>query len=472
MTIVPDSQRLTTSPDIQGNILAPFRCQYQTFLFLNFRHRRAAARRWLGAAAGRVSSTADVRENAQRSFLNVGLTATGLVTLHPEVAADLVRFEAFWSGPLGTRIDESGRLTTTPNLLGDVEASDPDKWQLGGLREPIDALLTIAADDRETIRDRVCREVRIAEAAGLAVVSEQAGEIRRYNGHSVEHFGFADGISQPGIRGFSEVVTNNDRLEDARRPGSPIIAAGEFVLGWPGERRPPARTPRPAPAPWMRNGSFQVFRRLCQNVTGWRENLRKFGSDPATNAAKAVGRKTDGTPLVPDPTEGQPNNFTYSQDKDGQHTPFYAHIRKMNPRDDKVFRDRSHKLLRRGLSFGDPIDEGNANAERGLLFNAYMTSIEDQFEFLQQRWANDPKFPRGTLALFHEAAGEGSEVTGLDPVIGDDAAVAQQRLGQDIADQIPDPAFGGFVTTSGSVYAFAPSRTALALLAGDTLLDR
>ena len=128
--------------------------------------------------------------------------------------------------------------------------------------------------------------------------------------------------------------------------------------------------------------------------------------------------------------------------------------------------------LRRGVSFGEPVDEGNANADRGLLFNAYMTSIEDQFEFLQQRWANDPKFPRGTLALFQEAAGEGSDVTGLDPVIGDDASVAHQRLGEDIAKKIPEPAFGGFVTTSGSVYAVAPSRTALALLAGDRLLDR
>jgi Dyp-type peroxidase family len=472
MTIVPDLQRLTTSTEIQGNILAPFRCTYQTFVFLSFGNRRAAARRWLSVTVGRVSSTADVRQNAQRTFLNLGLTATGLATLHPEVAADLVRFEAFWSGPLGIRVDESGGLTTTASLLGDVDASDPENWQVGGLREPVDALLTIAADDPETLDDRVRREVETAETATLIVLSRQDGYTRRDDGRSVEHFGFADGISQPGIRDFSDAITNNGRLEDARRPGSPVIAAGEFVLGWPGERRPPARAPWPAPAPWMRNGSFQVFRRLCQNVAGWRENLQKFGSDPEKNAAAAIGRRTDGTPLVPDRTEGEPNNFTYLEDKDGEHTPFYAHIRKMNPRDDRVFRDRSHKILRRGVSFGEPIDEHNADDERGLLFNAYMASIENQFEFLQRRWANDPEFPGGTLALFRGGAGEASLVAGLDPVIGDDATVARQRLEDKIVKQIPEPAFGGFVTTTGAVYAFAPSRSALALLAGDRLLDR
>ncbi|HEX5994323.1 MAG TPA: hypothetical protein VFY84_04190, partial [Jiangellales bacterium] len=131
MAAAPDARPLAASQEIQGNILAPFRNDYQAFLFLSFRNQRASARRWLGDAVHRVSSTADVpaaREDKriapQRSWMNLGLTATGVVTLHPEVAADLARFEAFWSGPLGTRRDESDHLTTTPALLGDVDPSD------------------------------------------------------------------------------------------------------------------------------------------------------------------------------------------------------------------------------------------------------------------------------------------------------------------------------------------------------------
>jgi Dyp-type peroxidase family len=463
--------QLTTS-QIQGNILAPFRCSHQAFLSLGFRHRQDDARRWLGDIAGRVSSTDDARTAKQKSYLNIGLTVTGLVALHPEVAADLVQFTAFWSGPLGTRHDETGELTTTAALLSDVDASDPTSWMIGGPdRPPVDALLTLAAGDSKTLRNQIAQETRKAKAHGLDVVLVEEGQVlRNERGQSVDHFGFADGISQPGVRGFSKVEEVDGRHQDAERPGSPIIAAGEFVLGYPGERRPPAPTPRPAHPSWMRDGSFQVFRRLRQDLAGWQQRtkaLSGYGSAQDEVEAKAIGRHRDGKPLVPGADPEKPNDFSYSDDQHGWYTPFYSHIRKMNPRDDRVFRDRSHKLLRRGVPFGPPVDPARSDdVERGLFFNAYMTSIEDQFEFLQRRWANDPHFPASTLARFTETAAKSRTVTGLDPVVGDDARVARQRFGKRITRDIPPPALGGFVTTTGSVYAFAPSISALKRLAG------
>jgi Dyp-type peroxidase family len=298
-------------------------------------------------------------------------------------------------------------------------------------------------------------------------VFDQRGEVLR-NGqkHSVEHFGFADGISQPGIRGFTDDDPDNVRPQETRPPSPPIIAAGEFVLGYPGERRPPARTPRPSPPPWMRNGSFQVFRRLRQDVAGWRakmETLSGWGTASEQLANRAIGRRHDGRPLAPN--AGADNAFTYQDDEDGRYTPLFAHIRKMNPRDDMVFRDRSRRLLRRGVPFGPSIDSGRPDAERGLLFNAYMASIEEQFEFLQRRWANDPQFPASTRALFQPRTGKGRQVDGLDPVIGDDPQAARRRVGKRVTRDIPPLALGGFVTTTGAVYAFAPSRPALAMLA-------
>jgi len=471
---------LADPAQIQGNILQPFDGHYQAFLFVSFGNRRAEARAWLGAAAARVDRTGDVsiaRADsgiaAGRSLMGVSLSATGLVALHPEVADALVAFEAFWKGPLGDRLDEGGRITSTAALLGDVGTSDPTSWLIGGARRPpVDALLTLAADDQETLRERVLREQWEATHAGLEVMplggTDGDGPLAQYgsvlhnaDGKRIEHFGFVDGISQPGIRG----------VHDAAR-GSPIIAASEFMLGFSGERRPQTLGPRPMPAPWMRGGSFQVFRRLRQDVAGWWHKMDKLSdqdSAPEDVAAKAVGRRLDGTPLAPNANSDDLNDFTYQGDEDGTHTPLYAHIRKMNPRCNDVFRERGHKLLRRGLPFGPPMDRRKPDDnERGLLFNAYMASIEDQFEFLQRCWANDPRFPSSTFAKSNPKPGPAAgRADGLDPVIGYSADAAYRRHGATAVQGVPPLAFGGFVTTTGAVYAFAPSRTALHLLAGD-----
>jgi Dyp-type peroxidase family len=470
-----DSRPFASSEEIQGNILAPFRCDHQAFVFLNFHHQRDGARRWLADVTGRVSTTKDAGGAKEPPHRSVGLTATGMVVLHPEVAADLVQFAAFWSGPLGSRLDDSGDLTTTAALLSDVDAGDPTSWLVGGPDGiPVDALLIVAAEDAASLRAEVDDEQRNAERFNLKVVRvEQGTVLRRKDRQSIDHFGFADGISQPGVRGYSTAVEVDGLLQDEKRPGSPIIATGEFILGYPGERRPPSRTPRPAPAPWMRDGSFQVFRRLRQDVTGWRErmaSLSGYGIATEDVEARAIGRRPDGRPLVPGADLERPNAFGYSEDEQGWYTPFYAHIRKMNPRNDRVFRDRSHKILRRGVPFERSDPDRPDNVERGLLFNAYMASIEDQFEFLQRRWANDPHFPGSALARFQQPAGTGPTVNGLDPVVGDDATVARRRFGKRIAREIPPPALGGFVTTTGAVYAFTPSMAALKLLAGEATL--
>lgn len=478
VAVSPHASPLADVEQIQGNILLPFRGSHQAFLFLSFASDRAGARRWLGDAAGRVSGTQATdaaREGSglapEQTLLNIGLTATGLVLLHGEVAADLAPHVAFWSGPLGARHDESGRTTTTAALLGDVGASDPRTWVIGGpRRRAVDALLTIAAEDEPALRAAVDREIASATEAGLTVVPvgdqpvQWGAVLRNAEGHRIEHFGFADGVSQPGIRGFTE--------PGATRPGSAEIAAGEFILGCPGERRPPARAARPPVAPWMRGGSFQVFRRLRQDPAGFWARMAALSSEaghggPEDAAARALGRRLDGTPLatVPDPAE--PNLFDYRDDEAGAKTALFAHIRKMNPRSDEIFRDRTHKMLRRGIPYGPPFDrDAPDDADRGLIFNAYLACIEDQFEYLQRNWANDAEFPSGTVARYRGNA-RPSEVDGLDPILGDDEETAAKRLPADVVSQIPPAAFGGFVTTTGAVYAFAPSRPALLVLAGD-----
>ncbi|MFC7534234.1 Dyp-type peroxidase [Actinoplanes sp. GCM10030250] len=474
---------LADPQQIQGNILQPFDGCHQAFLFLSFGGRRTEARVWLGEAATRIDCTGDVtaardgtRIPAGRCLMSVSLTATGLITMHPEVSADLARFEAFRKGPLGNRLDDSGRITSTPALMGDVGNSDPTSWLIGGPRRPpVDAMLIIAADDDESLHERVRQEQLWATGAGLQIMPiagmDGAGPLVQYGsvvrnaaGNPIEHFGFVEGISNPAVRGA-----------DGAAAGSPAIGIGEFVLGFEGERRPLSLGHRPTPAPWMRGGSFHVFRRLRQDVAGWWDKMEKLSDADSTAediAAKAVGRSPDGAPLAKDANPDDLNDFTYDGDEHGIHTPLYAHIRKMNPRRNDMFRERSHKLLRRGIPFGPPMDRSNPdNHDRGMLFNAYMASIEDQFEFLQRCWANDPEFPSSTIAKFDTDSGAAAgRVDGMDPVIGYSADAAHRRHGAAVRG-VPPLAFGGFVTTTGSVYAFAPSRVALCLLASDLPLD-
>ncbi|MCO8274955.1 Dyp-type peroxidase [Actinoplanes sp. TRM 88003] len=471
----PADSPLARPDQIQGNILRPFGGGHQAFLALSFANNQPGARRWLAELATRVAGTDDVPARAPRgetrlapgqTLLNVGLTAPGLVVLHPETAGRLAAFEAFWAGPLGPRLDDANRLTTTPALIGDTGRNDPLNWEVGGRGPTVDALLTIAAGDEQTLTDAVRRELDGAAAEGLKELHTQVGVVHRdpVGHHRIEHFGFADGISQPAVRGFPD----SEALF-----GSPVIAAGEFIVGCPGERRPPSWKPKPAAPKWMRGGSFQVYRRLVQDVPGWWDHMAELaapGETPQDAAARALGRRLDGKPLAkPDAARGEENDFDFTDDPDGTKTPHYAHIRKVNPREDVVFRDRNHKMLRRGLPFGPLYDpEKPTDEPRGIIFNSYLTSIEEQFEFVQRRWANYARFPSETLEQYGRLTPtDPPRVDGLDPVLGDSAEDAGKRLAAPIAKNIPKPAYGGFVTTTGSVYAFAPSRPTLHQLAGD-----
>jgi Dyp-type peroxidase family len=482
---------------VQGNILAGFNKAHQVFLFLSFGRpwrdqAQANARRWLAelshpagdhiATTRQVADFKDDLRNERRRlngrhpphlrsvWANVSLTYSGLLTLHPELQPDLDRYPAFRSGPAGPRKDENGATTTTAALLGDIGHSHPDHWVIGRSGRKPHALLTIAADREDELLARLEEERARARRSGLRVLREEMGQALTGRRHGTEHFGFKDGISQPGIRGFTRSVVRRRRMEDADHPGSPIIASGEFLLGRVRERRADGSAHPPAPW-WMWDGSFQVFRRLTQDVPGWHAEMKRLRPPSLTAkelAAKVVGRRLDGRPLEPGRRLGD-NDFDYDSDPAGYGTPRFAHVRKMNPRSDRVFGDRTHRILRRGITFGPPYDParsptGGAPVERGLLFNAFMACIEEQFEFLQRSWANDPRFPSVPLDT---NAPEEATVDGADPVVGAGTDPCVLHL-----DGRPDQRldFGRFVHTTGAVYAFAPSILTLRRLARGELL--
>lgn len=482
---------LRTSEEIQGNILAGFRKDFQTMIFLRFPD-APRGRSYLLELLPRIAKTSEVTAFNERfsqarqqsggndpsmkaTWINVALTSAGLLKLAPEVRDDLQNFAAFIEGP-----------AAHAQALGDTGLSAPERWVVGGPRQQaVDVLLTVAADDPNDLLVQLDKQRALATRHGLLTIFEQRGETLPGDRAGHEHFGFKDGISQPGVRGYDTPDPRNPNQVKGH-PGSDLIQPGEFVLGYPRQGNPSGDPTRPAPpdeprphAPWMKDGSFQVFRRLQQDVPGfWAQVTRRVQSLPSDDpmredllAAKLVGRWRSGTPLVFAPEDDnrdprnprQDNDFDYVEDQQGHQCPHFAHIRKMYPRDDQSFGDERRRIMRRGIPFGLPFDPAagrghGVDAQRGLLFMAFMSDIGEQFEFLQSAWANDVNFPFNTAT------------PGPDPIIGD----AQPRPKPVLLHRRNRPDlsldFARFVHTTGAVYAFAPSLSTLRKLANNQRL--
>lgn len=434
---------LRGSREIQGNVLAAFNKDHQRLRFLRFTDPRRA-RTWLAALLGHVAVTADVEDfneafslaRARSGADPAGMRATWTnVALTPEGIAILS------VNPEATRQDLAHHFPHTAEQAaeanGDTDDSAPAHWLFGRMDQHVHAVVTVASDSPERLAGLTQTLDLLDPLLGVATVHEQRADA----GRGREHFGYRAGISQPGVRHFHR--EDPDRPgHRLGHPGDLLVNPGEFVFGHPAE------SARPATAAWLADGSIQVVRRLAQDVEGWHraveDHARSTGTTPAEMGARLIGRHQDGRPLA----GGGRNDFDYSDDPAGATTPCAAHIRKTNPRAFTHRTPRQHRILRRGVPFG-PTGDG----ERGLLFVAHCTSLEEQFEFVQQAWAGNPDF----------AAGERGAPTGTDPVIGGHGAatVAGTRL-----------TFARFVRTTGALYALVPSVSTLRLLAAGRELPR
>src|SRR5262249_30815830 len=131
------------------------------------------------------------------------------------------------------------------------EAADAAKsWVVGAEGSEPDALLIVAgdaADDVQHVVDQQLSALRSLDPTGSGVrIHIEWGQTRTAQ-RSHEHFGFKDGISQPGIRG--RVNRADGRFVTLRQldasdplsirfaaPGQELCWPGEFVLGYPRKR--------------------------------------------------------------------------------------------------------------------------------------------------------------------------------------------------------------------------------------------
>ena len=373
---------------IQGVVVRGYRMPVASYTFLHLAD-PASARRWLLGVTAEVT-TAAPWEAKPDSTVNVAFTAAGLRALGLPDSVIETFSTPFLDG-----------MAARAALLGDSGVSDPSQWT-GGLGTPeVHVLVWLAALKPEHLANRTRWLEKTLDAGGVTVVSRQEGATLP---GGEEHFGFTDGFSQPDIEGLeSGPRTGQGALtgKDQWRP----VRAGEFVLGYADEEGVLPHAPQPDEL--ARNGSYFVYRKLRQDVAGFRRMLAGAASvypgGEEMLAAKLVGRWRDGTPLDLSPDHPDPdivadpernNAFSYEDDARGFRCPIGAHIRRANPRASLPFEGKlvnRHRLVRRGVPYGPVLPPGapDDGADRGVIFSCFQADIERQFEFIQSQWLND-----------------------------------------------------------------------------------
>jgi deferrochelatase/peroxidase EfeB len=356
-----------------------------------------------------------------------------------------------------------------------------DEGSANGWRDQVEAALA-------------AHQVAIVRTLELVLDVEKSGISR-------EHFGFADGLSQPAPYDETGFVTlDGKKVGTSEMAKDPVqgVPLGEFLIGYlnghhenaPGPVTPGENDPRPEqadlpPHPTAEGfydlglgGSYMAVRELRQDVAAfWNAMDRNAAAirehDPANSAEvtaewiaeRVIGRDRQGRLLCPgsklalDALGLPDSNFLfYDRDPQGVGCPPGSHVRRGNPRDSLapdpsqkatlLQAANNHRIMRRARKFGTKIADYRVDdgAERGLLFMCLNTDIARQFEFVQQTWLLNSDF--ATLR---------SEV---DPLVGPKGTmtIRQQPLRRTVH-------VDTFVQAAGGDYFFLPSLPALRYLA-------
>lgn len=432
---------------------------------------RAKRKAWLQFVADRTSFGGRLpAERAMTAMLGPeGLARLGLDDGSPDRGLD-----AF---PAVFRLGMSTKARS--RILDDTGRSAPEHWEWGSPANPADAAIISYAAEEGTLANDIRELHEMTEDAGMTIVATLPLVTRRKRKQPIEHFGFADGVSQPVVKGTPRAHGSVASMHH--------VAPGEFLFGYRDEsgRYPPTPTVPSSSDPdgvlpaledgnpslfgapassrdFGRNGSFIVLRQLEQHVETFHSFCKKAAADArsATGdptiderwiAAKMVGRWPDGTSLVRNPNgrKGrQPDNdFSFAaEDPLGLLCPLGSHVRRSNPRDSlgenkesQIRINNRHRILRCGRTY----ERGN---QKGLLFMCLNADIERQYEFMQQTWVS--------ASTFHGLLSE------KDPMIG--ANGDQGRFSIPLTDgRLALKGLPDFVTTRGGGYFFMPSRSAL-----------
>jgi Dyp-type peroxidase family len=456
----------------------------------------AEAKAWLAGVVPLVTSAKypvgpDGKPTKPPWALNVAFTAQGVEALGYSTSTFTQEFQEgiAYKSQDDAKEEEGNRS----KRLGDTGANSPRNWELGGIQTPPEQVIHICLMVQTPTEEELnlkCEDQRaLLTAHGLHVVHEEPGYLPVDDG--VEHFGFADAISEP------DLVGSPKRVRDEQS----CVQPGEFILGYQNEygrlpttptvpreqdkydnlqvedHAPDPNNPHEVPPKDLgRNGTYMVFRKLHQDVAQWRryfvENFPR--EERARTEAKFIGRWPSGAPLVHYPDVdpfagdttglGRINDFCFTaNDSAGLRCPIGAHIRRVNPRDsleddpaESIKSVNRHRILRRGALYGKKLPAGTMEDDgtpRGVLFLGLNSDLKRQFEFIQQTWIQRPKF-NGLYDETDPVLGNHGDGSGLNNFTIQDDPVQQRLTG------LPQ-----FVTVKGGAYLFLPGIAALCFFA-------
>jgi deferrochelatase/peroxidase EfeB len=452
--------------DVQGNIVRGYRKPRVRHLVLEVAD-RSVARRWLAACTSgsgdvpQITSEAPWKTKPDTCF-NIGVTYEGLRALGTPSAS----LETF---PTEFALGMNARALK----LGDVGASAPETWP-APFDDPkrVHLIATIYADEVAQL-DREQKRV-LADGTAPKLLGMRDGCSFR---DDYVHFGYRDNITQPRF----EEVHDPQRYAD----GQPMAPLGTVLLGYPTNFQGLMwRVPQPEPL--GRNGTFNAFRVLAQDVAGFEAYLDTAATDllgrpnvddllpPGAEAgiggglsrhaalreviaANLCGRWRDGTPVVLSPEAPNPDvdrtNFDFVGDS---RCPYGAHIRRCNPRGGQIVQrvaNNSRRLVRRGMPYGPVFDRAKPDKEeRGLLGSFIGANLGAQFEAMSCDWLN--------LGL------QDPRVTGSnDPLVGaNELATSWFDLPLRSGATIRLRGLPRFVQARGGAYTFLPSLSAIRFL--------
>uniref|UniRef100_UPI0035CA09B5 Dyp-type peroxidase n=1 Tax=uncultured Sphingomonas sp. TaxID=158754 RepID=UPI0035CA09B5 len=466
--LLPIDEIAKTLPvdEIQGDVLVGLQKKAEIFVFFTIQD-VAKFRIGLKNAIGHITF---LRETAEYEIAKPGEAGKNLL-VKANIAFSYPGIETLGLGAaVGVDTSFVAGAKASAASLGD---KPDDDWLPEYRSETFHGVLLVAAWDKLpqhalTLARAEAESIKHIFGASILEAHREENKVRErviggkpQSGH--EHFGFADGVSQPGVLGMT---TPDPAHPDKGNPGQDLVKPGEFVIGLETADPAPGAPPVPAPvAPpeWMKNGSYMVVRRLRQDVTGFyswaAQTAASVGKSEDQFTAGLVGRWRDGSPLVNNPIQPNPaedegnqkenNDFDFGPGDPAQKKcPFQAHIRKVYPRGDMADEESErHRILRAGIAFGEDEDH-----DKGLFFVCYQNSIVDKFEVLQG-WANSADFAGPRDPAMHVPPR-----IGIDPIIGQGGEV---RDGTWDTGQVSPPQPQQFVISTGAAYFFSPSKSAL-----------
>jgi Dyp-type peroxidase family len=373
--IDPERRKFRTLlDDLQGNILKPHGRDHARLIFFTIERGRAqAARAWIRTLAdGRVTSArrqlqeADAhrkkRREPEKLFCTFLLSAAGYRAL----GADL-------------RIPSDAKFRAgMKRSRASLRDPEPRAWQ-AHYRGEIHGLVLLAHQRSSALVRYAARIRREMRSFTQAVWVERGRQLHRGR-QVIEHFGYADGISQP-------LFLTRDMTEDRESSGGYDTWNPSAPLRLVLARDPNGRTADPF-------GSYLVYRKLEQDVPLFMKKqtdmtralqVRSPYLPDSTAGALMIGRFPNGTPVKLQREAAQKvvdleNNFAYGDDPRGSRCPFQAHTRAANPR---TLASRHQRIVRRGISYGRRTPSGSRGV--GLLFMCLQRSIGSQFEQVQRR---------------------------------------------------------------------------------------